>query len=80
MARQLTVRGVDDEVAERLERLARARKKSVNAIVLGILEDAVDAKGRRRRLERYATWSEADLAEFDESLRDQRRIDDELWK
>ena len=79
MPKQLTVRGVDDEVADRLERLSRAQNKSVNAVVLGILGSAVGATERLRRLKRYTTWSETDLAEFHETLKEQRQIDQELW-
>ena len=79
MTKQLTVRGISAEVATRLKRLSRAQKKSVNAIVVGILEQSVDVKARRRRLQRYATWTETDLAEFSDALRDQRQVDEELW-
>ncbi len=80
MSKQLTIRGVPDEVSERLERLSRARGKSVNATVLEILASSVAAEPRRWRLERLATWSEADGAEFDAALAQQRVVDDELWK
>lgn len=80
MPKQLTVRGVADDVAERLEALSREQNKSVNSIILGILERAVDTTERRRRLSRYVTWTADDLAEFDEALRGQRQIDVELWK
>ena len=79
MPRQLTIRGVDDEVAERLERLSRAQNKSVNAVVLGILEGAVDARERKRRLKRYTTWTAEDLAEFSDALQGQRQVDTDLW-
>ena len=79
MTKQLTVRGISAEVATRLKRLSRAQKKSVNAIIVGILEQSVDVKARRRQLERYATWTETDLAEFSDALRDQRQVDEELW-
>jgi len=52
----------------------------VNATVLQILEDAVGVQQRKLRLEKYATWTNEDLAEFQEILSDQRRIDDELWR
>lgn len=80
MAKQMTVRNVPDGVARRLERLSREQKKSVNAFVVGILENAVGIKARRARLERYATWTKADLDEFNEVLRDQRQVDAKLWK
>jgi len=80
MPKQLTIRGVPREVALRIESISRARGQSVNATVLQILEDAVGIQQRKLRLEQYATWTKEDLAEFQEILSDQRRIDDELWR
>jgi plasmid stability protein len=79
MARQLTVRGVPDEVGLRLDTISRAKGKSVNRLVLEILEAAVSVDERRERLKRYVTWTEEDLREFEEILETQRTIDDELW-
>lgn len=80
MTKQLTIRGVSDELGRRLTRLSRERGQSVNTTALAILEDAVGIRARRKRLERYATWSASDLAEFDRALADQRVIDDDLWQ
>ena len=80
MAKQLTVRGVSDEIDRRLESLSRERGQSVNSIVLEILEKAVGVDERRRRLERYATWTQEDLEEFQKALDEQRQIDEELWR
>jgi hypothetical protein len=80
MVKQLTVRGVPDRVAERLERLSRAKDRSVNAVINEILADAVDDHARRSRLERYVTWTDADRAEFDAALATQRVVDDDLWR
>ncbi|MFQ5739927.1 MAG: hypothetical protein ACE5JX_13035 [Acidobacteriota bacterium] len=80
MTRQLTIRGVSEEVGLRLKSLSRARGQSVNATVLQILQQALGVDERRRRLERYATWTVGDLKEFEQALADQRRIDDELWR
>lgn len=80
MSKQLTIRGVPDEVSERLENLSRSRGQSVNATVLQILASSVEAAPRRSRLERLATWSEAEGAEFDAALAQQRVIDDDLWR
>ena len=80
MPRQITVRGVPDRVAERLERLSRAQRRSVNSLVNQLLAEAVDESARRQRLERYATWTESDQAEFEAALADQRVVDDELWR
>lgn len=80
MAAQLTIRGVTDELNRRLTKLGKSKGESVNTIALRILEDAVGIDARRSRLERYMTWSPADLKEFDEALRAQRVIDDDLWR
>jgi predicted transcriptional regulator len=80
MAKQLTIRGVSDEVADRLDRLSRESGQSVNTTVNRILEEALGVDGRRRRLERYATWTPADAAEFDAALAAQRGIDEKLWR
>lgn len=80
MARQLTIRGVSEEVGQRLESLSQARGQSVNATVLAILEAAVGIEERRRRLARYTTWNSEDLKEFNEALAAQRSIDDPLWR
>ncbi len=80
MAKQLTIRGVSEEVGQRLESLSRARGQSVNTTVLEILGSAVGVDERRARLARYATWTPDDLAEFNEALAAQRTIDDPLWR
>jgi plasmid stability protein len=80
MGKQLTIRGVSDEVGQRLESLSRARGQSLNATVLKILESAVGVDERRRRLAHYATWTQEDLEEFNEALVAQRSIDDPLWR
>ena len=79
MAKQLTVRGVPDEVSRRLEDLSKAKGKSVNATVVEVLEHAFDTDERRRRLARYATWSPAQRDEFESALAAQRVIDADLW-
>ena len=79
MSKQLSIRGVPDEVAQRLTRLSQDRGQSVNTTVLEILKRAVDVDERRAHLERYATWTDQDLDEFQRALAAQRVIDGKLW-
>ena len=79
MPKQLTIRGLPDEVAIRLSRLSKERGESVNAMVVKILKRAVDVHERRTHLERYATWTDEDLANFNEALSAQRVVDEKLW-
>jgi plasmid stability protein len=78
--KQLTIRGVSDELDRRLQSLSRAQGQSINATVLQILEVVLGAEQRRQRLMKYATWTREDLGEFQASLADQRRIDEKLWR
>lgn len=80
MSKQVTIRGVTPQLAERLEGLARQRGLSVNATVLELLEGALGVSARRERFKRYATWSKDEVDDFDRLLREQRNIDEELWK
>ena len=80
MPKTMTIRNVPDEVGRRLDRLGRDRGKSLNAVVVDILTDAVGVDARRARLERYATWTAEDAAAFDDALAGQRVIDAGLWR
>lgn len=80
MAKQLTVRGVSDEVADRLDKISKARGQSLNATINALLAQAAGEDARRTWLERYVTWTADDLAEFEASLAPQRTIDDALWR
>lgn len=80
MTRQLTIRGVPHEVADRLERLAHSQGRSMNASINAILAEAAGIDARRERLERYVTWGVADLAEAVEATAAQRTIDARLWR
>lgn len=80
MSSQLTLRGVPDEVRRRLSHLSQTTGESLNTTIRRILERAVGADGRRQRLAEYATWNEADLADFERALAEQRTIDADLWR
>ena len=79
MSKQMTIRGVPEEVAGKLRRLSRERGSSVNSTVLEILQQAVGTDARRERLARYATWTPEDLAEVEDAVAAQRLIDVSLW-
>lgn len=80
MNKQMTIRGVPEEVAGKLLRLSKERGLSLNGTVLEILSQAVGTDARRERLARYATWTSEDLAQVEDSVAAQRVIDDSLWR
>jgi hypothetical protein len=64
----------------RLESLSEARGESVNTTILRLLEETLGIHQRRERLRRYATWTDADQAEFEVAFEAQRTIDEALWR
>ncbi len=75
----MTIRGVSEEVADKLRETAEARGISVNTLVLELLERAVDHTERRTRLARYATATKADADALEDAIRAQRVIDARDW-
>ena len=80
MAKQMTIRGVPEDVVGKLRRLSKRHGRSVNTTVLEILRQAVGSDARRERLARYATWTPEDLAQVEETVASQRVIDESLWR
>ncbi len=80
MARQITIRGISPDLSRRLKEVGLNRGMSVNSVVLELLGDALGVNERRKRLERYATWTAVDFKEFDKVLRSQRVVDAKLWR
>jgi len=77
--KQITLRHPSEELVGALRAVAARREESLNATILRILSEALGIEERRRRLERYATWTTEDFREFDSALRAQRTIDKDLW-
>ena len=79
-SKQISVRGVSPQLSRRLSEMSRARGKSVNAMVLEVLEQAAGLNGRKDWLRRFMTWTSDEVREFDSILREQRTIDEKLWR
>jgi hypothetical protein len=78
--RQLTIRNVSDPLGKKLDELSRRTGKSINTLVLELLNGALGVKGRGARLKSYVTWSANDVREFEEALEPQRQVDEALWR
>jgi plasmid stability protein len=78
--KQLTIRNVSTALGKRLDELSHRTGKSVNTLVLELLDQALGVNGRRERLKAYVTWTEEEGREFDEHLEAQRKVDRSLWR
>ena len=81
--RNLTIRGVPDEVARRLEEEKRLRGRSLNQTVLDLLSQGLGLPGGRRTNGLAAlagTWTAEQLADIESALRFAEEIDPEVWR
>ena len=86
--RQITLRGISADIEIVAQEEARTRGVSLNKAFLSLLRKGAEQQAAPRKKRTRATsefsqflglWKEEDAASFDESLREQREIDAELW-
>ena len=82
----LTLRGIDDELASGLERIARQGRESMNGVILHLLRDKLGLSKPRFREEYHdlddlaGTWTQEEARDFDAVVSEFSRIDEELWR
>lgn len=79
--KNLTIRGVSEALAEALEREKRNRGTSLNQTVLDLLSQSLGVRGSRSNglAGLSGSWSEEDLAEFEEAVAAFEELDASLW-
>ncbi len=86
--KQLTIRGIPEEVGRAIEREAKRRGKSKNKIVVSLLRQATGVKSVKSNGARlfhdldhlFGAWSANEADRFEKYLRDHRKMDEDLWK
>ncbi len=85
--KNISLRGLDDELAGRLQQTARAEGKSVNQLVLETLRRrfGLDRDKRFTRVYHdldalFGAWSDEEYEAIQGQIDADRRIDAELWK
>jgi plasmid stability protein len=86
--KQITIRSIPDEVKKTVQKEAAQKGVSLNKAIISLLERAVGTKaeGKKKRvlyddLDHLAgLWSREEAAQFDKTLKAQRKVDTELWK
>ena len=85
---QLTVRGFDDELAERIQRLAKRDGTSLNQAALKLLRKGAGLADPAQRADTVGssldhligTWSEDEASELDAALEEFEVIDEAAWR
>ncbi|MCP4627632.1 MAG: hypothetical protein GY850_29565 [bacterium] len=84
--KSITIHGIDDPLAELLKSKAQTEGLSINKTVKKLLEESLGVTPRAKGINRgdfeefCGIWSDSDLAEFEESTKDLKKIDHEDWK
>jgi hypothetical protein len=82
----MTLRGIDDTLAQTLKNLARTQGVSLNTLALRLIREATGIDKRKRTLAHHdldtlaGTWNKDDELAFQVTTRQLETIDDEMWK
>ena len=85
---QLTVRGIHDELAERIQRLAKRDGTSLNQAALKLLRKGAGVADPAQRADTVDSsldhliraWSDDEAAELDAALEEFEAIDQAAWR
>ena len=81
----MTLRGIDEPLAQTLKELARNQGVSLNTLALRLIREATGVDKRKRTLVHHdldtlaGTWSEEDELSFQVATRSLETIDEEMW-
>lgn len=83
---QITIRGMDPEIEQKIRRISRMTEKSLNSVILDIIykHTGFDRKKQTpqaaslRRLS--GGWSDEEASKFFESIKSCSQIDEEMWR
>jgi len=83
----ITIRGIDSSVSERLKQIAETEGKSVNQLVLDLINQGVGLQKKKKFTRRYddldhlfGKWSHSEFEKIQGFIDGQRKIDPELWQ
>jgi len=82
----MTLRGIDDTLAQTLKELARNQGVSLNALALRLIREATGIHKRKRTTVHYdldslaGTWCKEDEVAFQVATSQLETVDEEIWK
>ena len=81
---QITVRGIDPEIEQKIRKMARDSRQSINNILVGIIRQKFQNKKHSSPAETLKQlaggWSRQDASTFLNSISSCEQIDQEMWK
>ena len=87
MLKNMALRGLDPELADRLQQAAKQEDKSVNQFVLETMRKRLGLEKEKRFTalhhemdHLFGKWSEQEFEEIQSKINTERKIDEELWR
>lgn len=81
---QITVRGIDPEIEQKIRKMARDRRQSINHILIEIIRQKFQSKKKNPPADTLKNlaggWSRQDALTFLNSISPCEQIDQEMWK
>lgn len=83
----MTVRGLNDSLAEKLKQTAKQEGKSVNKLIIETLKKKFNMEKEKKFTKIYhdldhlfGKWSQEEFERIQEKIDSERKIDEELWR
>ena len=81
----LTLRGIDDSLAEALKEISKQLNTSINKAAIRLLKEAAGLNNEKYKIHKdldslAGTWTEEEYDQFQDSIKDFEKIDEEMWK
>ena len=81
---QITVRGIDPEIEQKIRKMARDSRQSINNILIGIIRQKFQDKKHSYPAETLKQlaggWNRQDALTFLNSINSCEQIDQEMWQ
>ena len=83
----ITIRGIDNDISEKLKETAKEEGKSVNKLLLDLIKQNI-GEGEKKKYPKlykdldhlFGAWSEDEFMKMQNIIEMQRNIDQELWQ
>jgi hypothetical protein len=83
---QITIRGMDPELEQKIRTKASQSGKSLNNVIIEMISAQTGIKGKKKNphaeslLKLAGGWSKKDADDFNKSIKSCEQIDEEMWK
>ncbi len=86
--KQITIRGIPSEIEKAIKNESKRKGLSLNKVIISFLEKTIGIQKKKvaktvsyHDLDHLAgVWSKTETDEFQRNLKDQRQIDEDIWK